>query len=422
MLDINLIRTDPDKIKTALKNRQNDPKLVDKVLRLDKDYKTILFKVEQIRSQQNQLSRQIKGSPTADQRQQGTDLKNQLKAQDKLLKKVQTKLDSVLELIPNIPSSDTPIGKDDTENVVQKTVGKIPKFDFKPLDHVDLGKKLDIIDVDKAGQVSGPRLGFLKNQAAVLEMAVMFWAFKKLVDQGFTAMVPPAMIKADVESKMGYTSNKNLKDAYYLFDKDNLVFIGSSEHSVVPYHINEILDANKLPLKYVNFSPCFRREAGTYGQDTRGLFRVHFFNKVEMNIFTLPDLKVSDKMCLQMLALEEQILDDLALPYQVVKCCTGDLPQPNRRMFDINTWFPGQNKYRETHSCSNCTDYQARRLNTRVKLNGKNQFVHILNATVATDRLVLAILENFQTKNGTINIPQVLHPYTNFTFIKPKKS
>lgn len=218
---------------------------------------------------------------------------------------------------------------------------------------------------------------------------------------------------------MGYSSNKNLANAYYYLPQDDLLFISSSEHSVIPYHLNEILASDSLPKKYINFSPCFRREAGTYGKDTRGLFRVHFFNKVEMNIFSLPDTKVSDQLCLEMLAQEEKLMLELGLPYQVVNCCTGDLPQPNRRMYDINTWFPGQNLYRETQSCSNCTDYQARRLNTRVKINGKNEFVHLLNATLITDRAVLAIIENFQTKEGYVNIPQCLQPLCGFSQIKP---
>ena len=184
--------------------------------------------------------------------------------------------------------------------------------------------------------------------------------------------------------------------------------------------MNETLNPDIFPIKYVNFSPCFRRESGTYGKDMKGMLRVHHFNKVEMNVFTLPDYKISDAMCLEMLAIEEEILNELGLHYQVMKCSTGDLPQPNRRMYDINTWFPGQNAYKETSSCSNCGDYQARRLNTKVKINNQNEYVHILNATVVNDRLMLAIVENFQQKDGSINIPEVLWPYTGFKAISPE--
>jgi seryl-tRNA synthetase len=422
MIDVNLLRQQPDLVKTALKNRQKDPLLADKVLDFDKSRREILLQVEDLRSKQNALSRTFKGKPTEDQLKEASAIKEKLKALETDLKNVEDKQNSILEEIPNIPADDVPIGKDESENVVFKTVGEIPKFDFQPLDHADLGEKLDIIDIKKAAQISGSRFGYFKGQGAVLEMAVMFYAFQKLIKKGFIGMIPPTMIKSDTEWKCGYASNKNLFNAYYSIPEDDLIFISSSEHSVVPYHMDEILDQKSFPIKYANFSPCFRREAGTYGKDMKGMLRVHFFNKVEMNIFTLPDYKISDAMCLEMLTNEEELMQELEIPYQIVKACTGDLPQPNRRMYDINSWFPGQNAYRETQSCSNCGDYQARRLNTKVKLNGKNELVHILNATLVTDRIVLAIIENHQQADGSIKIPKVLHPFTNFEVIKPKIS
>jgi seryl-tRNA synthetase len=374
--------------------------------------------VEDFRCQQNTISRSIKGKPTDDQISHGSELKKQLKELENSLSKIENDLNLALEEIPNIPAEDVPVGKDDNDNQVYKTSREPPKFDFTPKDHIDLGEKLDILDVKKAAINSGSRFGYFKGKGAVLEMAVMFYAFNKLIQKGFVGMIPPAMIKSKTEWKCGYASNKNLFNAFYSIPEDDLIFISSSEHSVVPYHCDEVLSSKELPIKYVNFSPCFRREAGTYGKDTKGMFRVHFFNKVEMNIFTLPDYKVSDDMCLQMLAIEEEIMTELGIPYQVMKCCTGDLPQPNRRMYDINAWFPGINNYKETHSCSNCGDYQARRLNTKVKTDGKNEFVHILNATVITDRAVLAIIENHQQVDGSINIPQCLWPYTGFKNIQ----
>ncbi|MGI5841278.1 MAG: serine--tRNA ligase [Patescibacteria group bacterium] len=417
MIDINVIRQDPDLVRQTLINRQKDPSLLDKVISIDNDHKLVLSQVETLRSQQNNVTRQIKGKPTKEQLETASQIKDQLKILETQLKNHEAALNNVLEEIPNIPAPDVPIGVDDSDNVVIKTVGNKPNFDFTPLDHVDLGEKLDIIDIKRASKVSGSRFGYFKNQAAVLEMAVMFYAFQKLSQKGWHAMVPPAMIKGESEWKMGYNSNKNLFNAYYSVPEDDLIFISSSEHSVVPYFMDEILEKENLPIKFVNFSPCFRREAGTYGKDTRGLFRVHFFNKVEMNVFTVPDYKFSDEMALEMLQNEEEIMQEMELPYQVMKCCTGDLPQPNRRMYDINTWFPGQNTYRETQSCSNCGDYQARRLNTKVKIGGKNEFVHILNATLVTDRAVLAILENHQQADGSVKIPKVLHPFTKFTSI-----
>ncbi|MFA6361836.1 MAG: serine--tRNA ligase [Candidatus Shapirobacteria bacterium] len=422
MININLLRQEPDTIRTALTNRQKDSSIVDQILNIDKNYRSLLSQVEKLRADQNILSREFKDKPSDDQLKKATEIKEKLKKIEIELKEVEEKQNLILEEIPNIPADDVPIGKDETENEVYKTVGDIPKFDFQPLDHADIGEKLDIIDIKKAAQISGSRFGFFKGQGAVLEMAVMFYAFQKLIKKGFIGMIPPAMIKSNTEWKCGYASNKNLFNAYYSASEDDLIFISSSEHAVVPYHMDEVLDTKSFPIKYVNFSPCFRREAGTYGKDMKGILRVHFFNKVEMNVFTLPDYKISDAMCLEMLANEEELMQEFGIPYQVVKACTGDLPQPNRRMYDINSWFPGQNAYRETHSCSNCGDYQARRLNTKVKLDGKNELVHILNATLVTDRAVLAILENHQQKDGSITIPKVLQPYTNFNIIKPIKS
>mgnify|MGYP000894719304 CR=1 FL=1 len=419
MIDINILREQPEIIKQALANRQKDLSLLESVQKADSDYLQILKEVENLRAEQNKLTRNFTGKPTEEQLSAAKTIKENLKSKEELLSEKQTNLNLLLEEIPNIPAEDVPIGKDDTDNQVFKTVGEKPKFDFTPLDHIDLGEKLNILDVKKAGELSGSRFGYFKNQGAVLEMSVMFYAFTKLINKGFHGMVPPTMVKSKTEWACGYTSNKNLFNAGYSSPEDDLIFISSSEHSVVPYHSNEVLSEKDLPIKYVNFSPCFRREAGTYGKDTRGLFRVHFFNKVEMNIFTLPDLKISDAMCEEMLSIEEEIMQELGLHYQVMKCCTGDLPQPNRRMYDINTWFPGQNNYRETQSCSNCSDYQARRLNTKVKIGNENKLVHILNATVITDRAVLAILENHQQPDGSVKIPECLWALTGFKEIRP---
>ena len=420
MLDINFVKNNPEVVKKALQDRQKDATLLDKVLELDTQRRSILSHVEEQRAAQNNVTKNTKGKPTEDQINAALKIKNDLKTFEEQLKAIEAEQKSILEEIPNIPSEDTPVGKDDLENVVIKTYGEKPVFDFQPLDHQDLGEKLNIIDKEKAGQLSGSRFGYYKNQGAILEMAVMFYAMKKITALGFGAMLPPVMIKSQTEWGCGYMSNKNLFNAYYAIPEDDLVYISSSEHSVVPYHSNEVLDSSIFPIKYINFTPCFRRESGTYGKDMKGMLRVHHFNKVEMNVFTLPDYEISDKMCLDLLAIEEGILQDFGLHYQIVKACTGDLPQPNRRMYDINTWFPGLGQYKETGSCSNCGDYQARRLNTKVKLNGKIEYVHILNSTAVSDRPVLAILENFQPADGSINIPEVLWPLTGFKTIAAK--
>ena len=350
MIDINLIRDNPNTVKTALLNRHKDVSLLDKVIKLDGAYRQILGKVETLRSEQNKISKEIKGKPSSKQLQSAKKIKDQLKYLETNLKDAEKKLNSFLEEIPNIPAEDVPIGKDEADNVVIKTVGQKPIFDFQPLDHQDIGEKLDIIDTVKASEISGSRFGYYKNDLVILEMSLMTYAVKKLQKKAFVPMLPPLMIKSQTEWACGYASNKNLFGAYYSLPEDDLVFISSSEHSVVPYHMNEILNKDIFPIKYVNFSPCFRRESGTYGKDMKGMLRVHHFNKVEMNVFTLPDYKVSDAMCLEMLSIEEEILQELGLHYQVMKCSTGDLPQPNRRMYDINTWFPGPNAYKETSS------------------------------------------------------------------------
>jgi len=419
MLDINIIRNNPDVVRKALADRQKDISLLDNVISQDSEYRKLLTIVEGFRAEQNLISKSIKGKPTDEQLTSAKIVKEKLKLAEEQLKNSEILLNEILEEIPNIPADDVPIGKDDNDNVVIKTVGDKPVFDFTPLDHIDLGEKLDILDVKKAAELSGSRFGYFKNQGAVLEMAVMFYVFNKLVAKGWHGMIPPAMIKSKTEWGCGYASNKNLMGAYYSVPEDDLIFISSSEHSVVPYHSNEVLNEKIFPIKYVNYSPCFRREAGTYGKDMKGLFRVHFFNKVEMNVFSLPDYVVSDAIQLEMLENEEEILQELGIPYQVMNCCTGDLPQPNRRMYDINSWFPGQNKYRETSSCSTCSDYQSRRLNTKVKINNQNELVHILNATVITDRAVLALMENHQQADGSIKIPECLWTLTGFKEIRP---
>jgi len=420
MIDINLIRTNPTLVKTALTNRGKDPTLVDKAVELDVNKRGLHMQIDDKRADQNKISRNITGKPTSEQLKQATEIKEVLGQLESQMKFSEDELGQVLELIPNIPADDVPVGRDDSENIVIKTVGKIRDFDFTPLDHVDLGIKCDIIDVEKSSQVSGSRFGYFKNEAALLEKAIHWHVFKKIASKGFISIVPPMMVKGQVEWKMGYVSNKNLAGTYYYFPEDDLKFISSSEHSVGPYHMDETLDLKKLPLKYVSFSSCFRREAGTYGKDMKGMLRVHCFNKVEMVAFCEPDFAKSDALCKELLAIEEEILQDLELPYQVMNCCTGDLPHPNRRMYDINTYFAGQGKYRETHSCSNCSDYQARRLNTKTKLNNKSEFVHMLNATAASDRPLLAMLEYHQQKDGSILIPKALQELVGFDIIKPK--
>lgn len=233
-------------------------------------------------------------------------------------------------------------------------------------------------------------------------------------------MIPPVINKKEIEWGLGYSEHGGW-DQMYLFEKDGLNFVASSEHTIIPQHKDEVLKESELPLRYVGFSSCFRREAGTYGKDTRGIFRLHQFDKVEMNVFTVPDVKVSDKECKFLLSMQEELMQALKIPYRIVASCTGDLPFPNRRMYDLESWLPSEGKYRETHSCSNCTDYQTRRLNIKVRLKTGLKYAHALNATaLAIGRTIIAILENYQQKDGSVLVPETLQKYTGFKKISLK--
>ncbi len=418
MLDINFIRENPQKVKDGVKSRGLDPSSVDRVIKVDETRRQLIAEIEKWRSERNKLSHGEKATFAKATTAKGKKIKEMLRRLDPDLKAVEEELRNLVNDIPNLPADDVSIGKDDSENVEIKKWGTPAKFTFKPKDHLDIGEALDIIDVKRAAKVSGSRFAYFKAAGALLEFSLMWYVFDKLAKKGFVPTIPPVITRKEIEKAMGYSEHGGWEQAY-LFEKDEAVFVSSSEHSVIPMHKDEVLPEKQLPLRYVNFSTCFRREAGTYGKDTRGVFRVHQFNKVEMNSYTLPDLKVSDKECLYLLSLQEEIVQDLEIPYRVINCCTGDLPLPNRRMYDLQCWFPGQNKYRETHSCSNCSDYQTRRLNIKVKTRQGNNFLHALNATAITDRAVLAILENYQQKDGSVLIPKVLQKYTDFEKIAP---
>ncbi|MBU4350703.1 serine--tRNA ligase, partial [Patescibacteria group bacterium] len=294
--------------------------------------------------------------------------------------------------------------------------GKLPEFDFEPKSHFELGESLDIIDTKRAGKVSGSRFGYLKNGMAKLELAMINFAVDFLSEQGFIPVIPPVMISLDSMKGMGYLEHGG-EENMYILDKDNLVLVGTSEQSIGPMHKDETFEEKDLPKRYIGISTCFRREAGSYGKDTKGILRVHQFNKVEMFSFTKPE--DSDKEHEYLLSLEEKLMQALELPYQVVKMCSGDLGMPAARKYDIEVWLPSENRYRETHSTSTCTDFQARRLNIRFKRkDGKSEFVHMLNGTAFSERPILAILENYQQKDGSVLIPKVLQKYTGFEKIE----
>lgn len=402
MLDLKFIRDNPDLVKKGTASKKRDSKLVDEVLTLDEKRREILMKIESLRAKRNTLSK--------DNVQEGKKLKEELNGLEPKLKEIEGKLYAIQTEIPNLPAKDVKEGKNDSENEVVKKWGEPPKFNFPAKDHLDLGIALELIDVEKGGKVSGTRFAYLKNEAVLLEFALVQFALKNLIAKGFSPIIPPVLIKRKSMWGMGYLENGGEEDMFNL-PKDNLFLVGTSEQAIGPMHSDEIIDSKKLPLRYVGFSSCFRREAGSYGKDTRGILRVHQFDKVEM--FSFVKKEDDDKEHDFLLSLEEEMVQKLKIPYQVVKMCTGDLGHPAARKYDLEAWMPGQNKYREITSTSTVTDYQARRLNIRYKKSdGKVEFVHMLNGTAfAIGRMIIAILENYQQKDGSIKIPDVLQEY-----------
>jgi len=319
-------------------------------------------------------------------------------------------------LIPNIPLEDTPIGKDENDNVVVEKWGEPKKFNFQVKDHLEISRLWDLIDVERAAKISGSRFGILKNEAVLLEFALIKFTYDFLTKKyDFIPVIPPILIRPEAMRGMGYIdTEQDLQERYFL-EKDNLFLVGTAEQAVGPMHKDEIFEEKELPKRYLAFSTCLREEAGSYGKDTRGIFRVHQFDKIEMFSFTKPE--DSQRELQFLLGIEKELMRKLKIPFQVVKVCTGDLSRPSAQTFDIEAWIPSQKKYRETHSCSNCTDFQARRLNIRFKREKTNdlEFVHILNATAfAIGRTLIAIFENYQQKDGKILVPKVLRKYAGF--------
>jgi len=412
MLDIKFIRENPDKVKQGAKNKGVDIDIA-KVLKLDKQKRELMVRAEQIKSEQNKLS---KGEITDDIKIKAKDLKDQFQKSEAELKEIEENLNKLLHQIPNAPFDDVPVGKDDSENVVARKVGEPPRFDFKPKEHWELGEDLDIIDTARASKVAGSRFYYLKGKGALLEFALINLAMETLTKKGFTPVIPPVMIKKEMAWAMGYLQQTDDEEAYHL-EKDDLYLTATSEQSLGAMHAGETFDEKQLPKLYVGFSTCFRREAGSHGKDVRGILRVHQFDKIEMFIFCKPEDSAKEHELL--LACEEDLMQKLELPYQVIDICTGDLGVPAAKKYDIEAWMPGQNRYRETHSTSNCADFQARRLNVRYRdKQGKLNFVHTLNGTAFSMRPIIAILENFQQKNGSVKVPQILHKYLDFKEIK----
>jgi seryl-tRNA synthetase len=436
MLDIKFIRKNPDKVKEVCRKKQAEVD-IDKLLEIDRKRIELSQAIDDMRAKKNKASKDIVATKDEKEKEEiilkmreldrnNDKLKENFKAIEKEFKELMLK-------VPNILLEGVPEGKDETENKVLRKWGKPGKFGFKAKSHVELGKSLDLIDTKTSAEVVGARFCYLKKQAVLLQFALIQYALEVLTskkhikkiadsikkgysDKTFIPVVPPVMIKPDVFRDMARLSDADKDERYYL-PKDDLYLVGSAEHTLGPLHMNQILNEKDTPLRYVGYSTCFRREAGTYGKDMKGILRVHQFDKLEMESFTVSENSVLEQDFF--VAIQEYLMQSLKLPYQVVAICTGDIGAPDARQIDIETWIPAQNKYRETHTADLMTDYQARRLNTRVKRKDKMEFAHMNDATAfAIGRTLIAILENYQQKDGSILIPGVLQKYTGFKNIK----
>ncbi|EKD62714.1 MAG: hypothetical protein ACD_52C00082G0001 [uncultured bacterium] len=421
MLDTQFIRDNPEKVKEATEQKGVDRKVVDRVLEADEKRRELIGKVEELKRERNELLKGVTGKPDEVTLAKGKKIKKELAKLEPELKKVEGKFEQLMREIPNPPAEDVKPGKDESENEVLRTWGKKPEFEFEPKDHLVIGEALDIIDVERAAKVSGTRFGYLKGTAVLLELALIQFALETLTKEGFIPVIPPVLIKKDMTEKLGYWEHEGHGDYYWVLEpseeQKGFYLVGTAEHSIVPMHRDEVIRASELPKRYVAFSSCFRREAGSYGKDTRGIFRVHQFDKVEMVSITKPE--ESDKEHEYLLSLEEKLFQALELSYQVVKMCSGDLGAPAAKKYDLEIWFPSQNKYRELTSTSNTTDFQARRLNIKYNDGKATKYVHMLNGTAfAIGRTIAAVLENYQLKDGSVKVPQILQSYLGTGMIK----
>lgn len=401
MLDITYIRENPEKVKEGCKKKGIECD-VSRVLELDAKKRELLGKIEELKAQQNKLGKE--------DIEEARSIKEEIKKLGPQLEEIEGGLHSLLTLLPNMPQDDVPVG-DESVNVVLRQSGKIPTFDFEPKNHLELGEALDTIDVERAAKVSGSRFAYIKKDLALLEFALVELAMKTAIKEGFIPIIPPVFVKGETMQAMGYVDTpQDLAERYY-FEKDGLFLVGTAEQSVGPMHAGETFDEKELPKRYVAFSTCFREEAGSYGKDTKGILRLHQFDKVELFSFAHPEKSKEEHQFL--VSLEEKLWQALEIPYQVVQLATGDMARPASSTIDIEAWLPGQEKYREVSSASNTTDFQARRLNTRFKgKGGKPEYVHMLNATAfAIGRTLIAILENYQQKDGSVKIPKILQKY-----------
>lgn len=414
MLDIKFIRENKEQVAQAAVNK-NRPVDLDKILELDDKRKELLNTAQTLRGERNQVAKE---GNTETARKRGKELKEELKIIEDELGKVETELDNLLSFVVNVPLPEVPVGKSEEDNQQVKTWGTPRTFDFPVKDHVQLGEDLDIIDLQRGSKISGFRGYFVKNQLAQLQFALLFWVFQKLVSKGYTPVIAPSVVKGFTLYGSGHFPWGKAEDVYDTGDDSFLS--GTAEIPVTAYHSGEILSEKDLPKKFVALSPCFRREAGAYGRDTKGILRVHEFWKIEQVILAPADMDKARELHLELQANTEEIMQDLELPYEVLLMCTGDMGEPQMLKHDTQVWIPSQNTYREIASNSIMGDFQARRLNIRYKASdGSTKHVYTLNDTaIPSTRALIAIMENNQQADGSITVPKVLQPLVGFDTIK----
>ncbi|QTQ14429.1 serine--tRNA ligase [Treponema parvum] len=424
MLDYKFIKDNLDAVKKNIQNR-NMTADADTVVDLYDKRTALVTEKQNLQQKRNANAESMKGKLDGETRAnliaEGKAIKEKIAVVEKSLEECEEKLEDAARKIPNMCSPEAPVGKLDSENLEVKKVGSPRRFSFKPKDHITLGEELDLIDFERGTKVSGPKFYYLKNEAVFLEQALIMYALNTLRKHGFTPFITPDIAREEVLKGIGFNPRGNESNVYAL-EGENTCLVATAEITLGGYHSGEILDKSELPLFYCGLSHCFRREAGAAGQFSKGLYRVHQFDKVEMFVYCLPE--DSDKIHEKLRLIEEEIFSALGIPFRVVDTCTGDLGAPAYRKWDLEAWMPGRNdgEYGEVTSTSNCTDYQSRRLNVRYKdEDGKNKFVHMLNGTaIAAGRAMLAILENYQNEDGSVTVPEVLVPYCGFDKIVPK--
>ena len=410
MIDLNLLRENPEAIKASQRARGRDEKIVDQAVGLDAKRRKALADFESLRAEQNAHSKLVATAPKDEKASlvaEAGALSAKVKAANEMAGSAAEELDRVIWQIENVVLQGVPVGGED-DYVVIKEVGNKPSFDFEPKDHVALGESLDVIDMERGAKISGSRFYFLKGMGARLELALMNLALDKATKAGFTALITPTLVRPETMAGTGFLG-EHADEIYYL-PADDLYLTGTSEVALAGYHRDEIIELGQEPVRYAGWSTCYRREAGSHGKDTRGILRVHQFNKLEMFSYCLPELAEQEHQ--KLLAFQEEMLQACELPYRVIETAAGDLGSSAARKFDAEAWVPTQGDYRELTSTSNCTTYQARRLNVRYRTEeGKTAIAATLNGTLATTRWLVAILENHQKADGSVVIPRALRPY-----------